>query len=385
MKPRVLFLFYNNPDTYPPIVNSARLLADAGFAVDIICRDNGERWNVSYPREVHVKRIRAEDKGGGALREYSNFIVQVVRHTHRRTHVFIGHDMHGFLVARLLGSRYQRPVVYHCHDFSDRRQALNLGGTLVRFFEQIFARTADIVIVPDYNRGQVMKKALRLRKEPIVVANAPIGSPEDKRNRLRAALNEHGVEMARIVFRQGRIGRGHAIEATLRSMPLWASLDWGFVVMGTGEPDYIKGLQDLAADLGVDKRFVVLPPVSYDDVLTYTSGADLGHALYEPIHINNEHISTASNKIMEYMASGIPLLVSDTPALRGLVEKYQCGLAADETSPTDVARAVNILLQQPDRARQMGEAGRSAFDRVFRYEAQFGRATRVIAQLAARR
>ena len=173
------------------------------------------------------------------------------------------------------------------------------------------------------------------------------------------------------MFRQGRIGDGHAIEATLRSLPLWKNQNWGFVVMGPGTDSYQEHLHDLAKELGVQARFAVLPPVGYDQVEQFTAGADLGHALYQPVHVNNVHISTASNKIMEYLSAGLPLLVSDRPALRALVEKYNCGATANEASPDSIANTVNTLLGDKKRVEEMGASARHAFENVFCYDHQF--------------
>jgi glycosyltransferase involved in cell wall biosynthesis len=151
----------------------------------------------------------------------------------------------------------------------------------------------------------------------------------------------------------------------------WANPGWGFVLMGQAEADYLNHLRALVCELGVERRFVVLPPVGYDEVAQFTEGADVGHALYRPAHINNVYIATASNKIMEYMAAGLPLLVSDTPATRALVEKYGCGVAADEESPEALGAAVNRLLGDRTAAKRMGAAAARAFDEEFSYRRQF--------------
>jgi glycosyltransferase involved in cell wall biosynthesis len=275
------------------------------------------------------------------------------------------------LPARLLASRHRRPLVYHCHDFADRNCTLSLGSRLVRAFQHYFARTADLVIVPDAERGALIARELHLKRAPLLVANAPLSRPAAKGEALRQALCQRGASFERVVFRQGRIGTGHGIEVTLRSMPLWASENWGFAVMGIAEPAYLGQLSALAQALGVEKRFVVLPPVGYDQVAQFTPGADLGHALYEPVHFNHTYFTTASNKVMEYMAAGLPLLISDTPVSRALLEKYACGLTADHSRPESVAAAVNCLLGDPARARQMGAAAARAFEQVFCYERQF--------------
>lgn len=362
-------VFYNNPDEYPPIVNSTRLLAPNGFSVDLLCRENGKHWNVSYPDGASVRRI--DTRTGSSWKEYFGFVARVLEHADRKASIFIGHDMHGLMPARLLAYRYRLPLVYHCHDFAEGPRLLPVGSRLVRLFERIFARTADLVVVPDAERGMIMTRELCLGRQPMVVANAPLYRSPSSGKVLRDALAERNKKFEKIVLRQGRIGEGHAIEATLRSMPLWASSDWGFVLMGRVASDYLERLFQLAQMLNVVERVVLLPEVGYDQVSQFTSGADAGHALYEPIHFNNSHITTASNKIMEYMAAGLPLLVSDRPGLRSLVEKHGCGVTADESSPSSIAAAVNSLLGDPDRARQMGDGARIAFEQVFCYERQF--------------
>jgi len=379
---RIQAIFYNNPDQYPPIINSTRLLARSSFEVEILCREDGEHWEVTYPPGTCLQRI--DTRSGNSWQEYWGFVRRVFREADKQAALFVGHDMHGLLPARLLASRFGRPLVYHCHDYADCSAQLPLGSRLVRTFQYYFARTADLVIVPDAERGAFMARELKLKKLPLVVANAPLSHSRGSGEALLSALVARGYSFERIVFRQGRIGEGHAIEATLRSIPYWVSKDWGFVVMGYSEANYLERLSALARTLGVERQFAILPPVEYDQVKDFTPGADLGHALYEPIHVNNIHITTASNKIMEYMAAGLPVMVSDRPALRALVERYGCGITADEGDPQSIALAVNSVLGDPARTQQMGAAGRRAFEQVFCYERQFAPALEVFRALSAR-
>ncbi len=134
----------------------------------------------------------------------------------------------------------------------------------------------------------------------------------------------------------------------------------------------------------MQEQFVILPPVGYDEVQHFTKGADVGHALYQPLHVNNVHISTASNKIMEYLQAGLPLLVSDRPALRALVEQHGCGLSADEASLQSIAEAVNQLLSDGEGAKQIGDLARRAFEDVFCYDKQFAPALDAMFKLCQR-
>lgn len=377
-RPHAVSIMYNNPDYYPPLINEVELLSQGGWRVSLIGREYGGRWKVRYPPGMAVERIASP---GGSLRQYMHFLLSACYLVPRSADIYIGHDAHGFLAARILSWRWRRPVVYRCHDFSDRRLPAGVGGRLVRAFETRFARTADLVIVPDRERGEIIARNLRLRSQPVVVANAPLTRPTASGSDLRQALAARGKSFDRIVLRQGRIGPGHALEETIRSIPMWAMRTWGFVLLGFSEAAYVEEIEALARSLDVSDQLVILPAVSYDDVNLFTPGADLGHALYDPIHVNNEYIATASNKIMEYMAAGLPLLVSNTPGLRALVEMYGCGVTADEGSAENIARAVNAVLMSPGAGQAMGAAASRAFDDVFRLDKQFAPALGALRRL----
>ena len=313
---------------------------------------------------------RLPETGRRTWAAYLAFVRQVWRQARPEATVFVGHDMHGFLAARLLASRYRQPLIYHCHDFALEYDRLGWGGRLVAAFERRWARTADMVIVPDVERGEAIRQALRLRQPPMIVANAPLQAPPPS-DQLRQRLQAEGYSWQRIVLRQGQVGPGHALEATIRSLPYWQSPDWGMAVLGGGESDFKLHLQRVAADLNVQARLAFLPPVAYDEVAAWTIGADVGHALYDPINLNHQTATTSSNKIMEYMAANLPLLVSDRPGLRDLVSRYQCGIVANESDPLCIAGAINQLLANPQEAQAMGNRGRQAFAEIFCYEKQF--------------
>ena len=252
-----------------------------------------------------------------------------------------------------------------------RTAKIPTGSGLVRSFERRFARGVDLVVVPDAERGAVIQEELRLPKSPLVVANAPLMIAVKRSDALQASLSKQGKAFSRVLFRQGRIGPGHAIETTLRSILHWENPAWGFVLMGPGEQSYLQTLRTSAKALGVDRQFAILTAVGYDEVPQFTRGADCGHGLYQPVSLNHTLYTTASNKIMEYMAAGLPMLVSNTPSLRNLINKYRCGLTANEASPESIAAAVNTLLGDAEVAGHMGAAGREAFESEFCYERQF--------------
>lgn len=65
-------------------------------------------------------------------------------------------------------------------------------------------------------------------------------------------------------------------------------------------------------------------------------------------------------KMFEYMAAGIPVIASDFPLWREIVEGSRCGLCVDPRDPAAIAAAIDHLASHPRQARDMGANGRRA-------------------------
>lgn len=368
----IVSIIYGNPDYYPPMINAAVILDRYQSQQIILSTDFVPSiWvqgPIQYPSTTTIRRLSST--GGAGLKNYIKFNIKVLR-CGIHSDVIIAYNMHALLPARLLAWFNKIPLVYHSHDYVENNAPQSLSSRIVKLFERTIARTADLVIVPDEKRAQVMKRELHLKQDPTIVANSSLSNELEPTPELELELRKLGKRFEKIVFRPGRIGPGHCIDTTLRSIPLWSSKNWGFVIMGYFEAADRQAYEQLAASLGVSSQFVILPAVSYPEVLRYTKGADLGHGIYEPTHVNNRYITTASNKIMEYIASGLPLIVNNSEGNQALITKYKNGLAVQHDSPEAIADAINLILGTPALAKQMAEGSQRAFSEEFNYSKQY--------------
>lgn len=91
----------------------------------------------------------------------------------------------------------------------------------------------------------------------------------------------------------------------------------------------------------------------------------IGIVTYKP---EPNHLHAQPNKIFEYMAAGIPMVVSDFPYWRELLGKYDCAEFVDPENPTEIAAAIARLHENDDRSRRMGESGRKAIEVEYNWD-----------------
>jgi glycosyltransferase involved in cell wall biosynthesis len=86
------------------------------------------------------------------------------------------------------------------------------------------------------------------------------------------------------------------------------------------------------------------------------------------LHPEPRYVVSYPIKLFEYMSAGLPVIASDFPLWRGIVEDAQCGICVDPMSPGEIADAVRYLLNNKEEARKMGENGRKAIMNKYNWE-----------------
>lgn len=85
-------------------------------------------------------------------------------------------------------------------------------------------------------------------------------------------------------------------------------------------------------------------------------------------HPTPNHQHALPIKMFEYMAAGIPVISSDIPLWRDIVEGSQCGICVDPFNPNEIAEAIEWIISHPQDAENMGRNGRKAVETTFNWE-----------------
>lgn len=86
-------------------------------------------------------------------------------------------------------------------------------------------------------------------------------------------------------------------------------------------------------------------------------------------------------KMFEYMAAGIPVIASDFPRWRAIIDASDCGLCVDPRDPAAIAAAIDRLAHDPPLARRLGANGRRAIEQTYNWRNEAQKLVRFYADL----
>ncbi|MDA3909729.1 MAG: glycosyltransferase family 4 protein [Bacteroidales bacterium] len=107
--------------------------------------------------------------------------------------------------------------------------------------------------------------------------------------------------------------------------------------------------------------------IDRDTSLKVKSSSIAGIVSFLPVP---NHINAQPNKIFEYMASGIPVIGSNFPLWKLIIEDNQCGICVNPENPEEIAAAINTLVDNPRLAKEMGENGKRLVNEKYNWHVE---------------
>jgi len=245
----------------------------------------------------------------------------------------------GWLLKIALGCR----LIYDAHELESNKNGqspLLSKGTL--FLERFCWDKVDLLItvsdsIIDWYRSNVGAK------EAILVLNSPVlemrPTELDDESSERGYLRQRfGIPPDSLIFVYlGILGSGRGIEQCLEAFAD-DSLSAHVVFVGYG---------DLAARIGefADQHgnIHVHPAVPHEQVIRTVKSADYGLCFVENVSLSDFYC--LPNKLFEYAFAGLPVLASDFPEMKRVVQEYSLGICC---SP-DVESIRAAILSATDR------------------------------------
>ncbi len=131
--------------------------------------------------------------------------------------------------------------------------------------------------------------------------------------------------------------------------------------------EYKTKLIDCARLKGVEKQLSFFGITPYVEVPKLTQKAHIGLAIHMGTDVMNRTLGTASNKIYEYAAVGLPVLLYDNKHFREHCDEYEWAFFTD-CSKTSLSKCISeILVDYP----RLTKVAKSDFEKNLNFEYYF--------------
>jgi glycosyltransferase involved in cell wall biosynthesis len=256
------------------------------------------------------------------------------------------HDYHP-LPATLLAKFFFRSnfrIIYDAHEYES--QKLGLGKTsrvAIRVLEKLSSHFVDGFITVSNSIMEAYEKLFSPIPRTLIL-NCPHKWKKSSKNLFREKLNI--ADKSLVCLYQGGFMPGRAISIMLEAFEGLQATIVDFVFMGYPASTQISRdtFSLILKKTEKSKNIHLHEPVSSNSLQDYTISADVGLCLIEDYCLSYRFC--LPNKFFEYAMAGLPILVSDLPEMRKLVEEYDCGVVCESITPDGIVNGLKKLLSR---------------------------------------
>jgi glycosyltransferase involved in cell wall biosynthesis len=381
--PRVVMLLGNDLAHDSRVQREAQALARAGYQVTVVAR-LGDR---PLPQEERLGAVRVL-RAAYLTRTWHRLRLPILRKAYtlatllrygypqsefcrlaaaQPADVVHAHDREMLRLGVRLARLHRARLIYDAHELhpalvNERHRpglsAWAIGQVLRRIDEHTERRLihfADGTITVNESIATAMAATFRI-PPPTVVMNCPDVTALAPTPLLRehARLPADGVA----ILYQGLLAVGRGLPQLVHSIALLPG-QYHLIFLGYGPLEGM--LRGLVAAQGLEARVHFLPAVPPAELLAWTAAADLGVATIEAL--NESKRFATPNKLFEYLMAGLPVVASDLPEIRRIMERAQAGRLIDSVDPATIAAAIRAVVESPDYERYRRQSRAAALER----------------------
>jgi len=376
---KILYVQYANPGAYPPLEHSSRILAESGWQVLVLgigLRGTEVLRFPPHPR-IQVRLLKYCPPGWRQKLHFVWFALWSLLTSLRwRPEWVYASDPLSSPVAWTLSffSRWQ--LIYHEHDSPSPAVSPAAAGSVASQFMRFVlwtrrqvARRAAFCVLPNARRAELFKLSTKTQRPVVCVWNCPAQAEAKS----VVASTVQGDEF--ILFYHGSIVPARVPLVVLEAISMLPH-KVRFHLAGyetIGHPGYVAALQLEAERVGVREQFEYLGAFPREELLSICRNATIGLSLIAETtsDLNEQTMVGPSNKPFDYLACGLPLLVSDLPEWQDAFVEPGYALACSSSDPKSIAKSLRWFMEHPEQTREMGERGRLRILTDWNYETQF--------------
>ena len=345
MKPKVIHIVLNPFVQDSRVMRECKSLSENGYDVTVIAYSVKDLKEEDHQNGYTIKRLRLISKSWT-----NNSIVQVFKYLEFLFKALIaikrikpkichGHDPNGLLVAYCAKVFWGCKLIYDSHElWSDSIHSIGKKKFLYKIgreFEKLLIKKTDAVITVNQSIADIM-----IQENKIPSINILRNMPSKSKNNSTPDNFELGLPKCKFnLIYTGNVELGRGVAAVIEAFKS-VHLDVGLIILGRGSA-YRNKMIEKVNTLKLDHRIKFINAVLPQEVVNVCKLTDAGVA---PIkNMCKSYYLSLPNKIFEYIQAGIPVLSSDFPEMKRIIDEYNIGLTFDIEDTTNISKVINEL------------------------------------------
>jgi len=282
-------------------------------------------------------------------------------------------DPRGAVAASLTVLRVRARLVYlslHLESLEDAVRNRRFGAVVTRLAERRILRRMDAVITQDEHRQRQLQQENGLDD----VHTKFFRVPNSHRGRARPTRSTFYQETFGLPLEEPIVLTAGAIHADWSHTEFLsecaARQDPPFYTLVMQARESLRG-PALAKVLALCHGRAVLSkePVPGSELASAFASATVGAAIYTNVfHWNQTFVGGASGKMMSYLASGVPVIMRDSPGVTEVIREFGCGEVLSVLDCDEFNRLVRTI--HSDRARYSANAVR-CYNELYEFDDAF--------------
>ena len=312
----------------------ASLLTEMGFDVTLIGRKSAGTVDMNIlpgkAVRLHVPFRR------GPLMYLSYNVMLMFQLLFRKADIYVSNDLDTLLPCFAASRLFSKPLVYDAHEYFTGQYGLPEK----RFKHRVWKRL-EKWLLPEIRHMMTVSESIAslYHKEygvnPLVIRNVAPASdhiiPVNRRDMVNRA------DDLLVVFQGAGINPGRGAGELIDAM----TLTDGVMLLIIGSGDIIGDIRRRVSDRGLEDKVKLVPRMPWEQMMSYTMCCDAGLSLDTDTCLNQRF--SLPNKLFDYIAAGIPVVVSPLPEVSAVVNNFKCGIVLGEMTPEAISRALTAL------------------------------------------
>ncbi|MBS4012346.1 MAG: glycosyltransferase [Bacteroidetes bacterium] len=310
---RVFLSVTNDTFTDHRVHKMAKTLFEKGFKVVMVGIKTQQK--IVQPNYAKIIRLRMLFKKGlGFYAEYNIKLFFFLLFS--KSDVLTANDLDTLLPNYLVAKIRNKKLIFDSHELYVESPEIVNRKRVQNFWTRI-----EKLCVKGIDYGMTVSEPIALyyqekyKKEFVVIRNLPNLKVKSE----QSVIMPEFFNNEKIILYQGFLNIGRGLEMAIES---FRYIDKAcFIIIGVG--DIEKELKEKVKSLNLENKVFFTGRISQEHLHLYTQKATIGLSVEQNIGKNYEY--ALPNKLFAYIREGVPVIVSDLPEMRKVVEKYKVG------------------------------------------------------------